>query len=217
MACARPGLTPVADRSPNFGAPPQRYQVRPGDTLYSIAWRYRLDVTMLARWNALAPPYGLRSGQALRLAPPPRAAPRKPAIQQTPAARRPVAGPAPTQWRWPFAAAQPLDQLVADYASERSGMRFRLPARSPAIASAAGKVVYAGAGLAGYERLLIVRHGGGLMSAYSFDGQARVREGQSVKVGQPLADISQAGIRARALYFELRRNGAPVDPKRTIR
>jgi lipoprotein NlpD len=180
-------------------------------------------VTALARWNALAPPYGLHSGKTLRLVPPPQvahqspAARQPPAVPQTPAGRRPVPGPAPTQWRWPFAAPRPLDQLVADYASERSGMRFRLPEQAPAIASAAGQVVYAGAGLAGYERLLILRHGGGLMSAYSFDGQARVREGQRVKVGQPLADISQAGIRARALYFELRRNGAPVDPKRTIR
>lgn len=46
------------------------YVVRPGDTLYSIAWAHELDYRALARWNRLRPPYLLRNGQQLRLSPP---------------------------------------------------------------------------------------------------------------------------------------------------
>ena len=47
------------------------YEVRLGDTLYSIAWRYNIDYHDLARWNDIQPPYSLRAGQKLRLSAPP--------------------------------------------------------------------------------------------------------------------------------------------------
>lgn len=49
------------------------YEVRLGDTLYSIAWRYNIDYHDLARWNDIQPPYSLRAGQKLRLSAPPAA------------------------------------------------------------------------------------------------------------------------------------------------
>lgn len=48
---------------------PTVYEVRPGDTLYSIAWRYGLDHQQLARWNDLDSPDRLAVGQELRLRP----------------------------------------------------------------------------------------------------------------------------------------------------
>lgn len=46
------------------------HEVRLGDTLYSIAWRYNVDYHDLARWNDIQPPYPLRAGQKLRLSVP---------------------------------------------------------------------------------------------------------------------------------------------------
>lgn len=43
--------------------------VLPGDTLYSVAWRYGHDYRDLAQWNALGPPYRIRPGQRLSLGP----------------------------------------------------------------------------------------------------------------------------------------------------
>lgn len=48
---------------------PEVYEVRPGDTLYSIAWRYGLDHRELARWNDLDAPDRIQVGQDLRLRP----------------------------------------------------------------------------------------------------------------------------------------------------
>jgi lipoprotein NlpD len=54
------------------GFVPTVYSVRQGDTLYSIAFRYRLDWREVAAWNRIDAPYLIRPGQALRLVPPPR-------------------------------------------------------------------------------------------------------------------------------------------------
>jgi lipoprotein NlpD len=48
---------------------PDVYTVRSGDTLYSIAWRYRIDHRNLMRWNGIDNPRNLRIGQRLRLRP----------------------------------------------------------------------------------------------------------------------------------------------------
>ena len=44
---------------------PDDYTVRSGDTLYSIAWRYEIDPTEMARWNSLNSPYVIRPGDRL--------------------------------------------------------------------------------------------------------------------------------------------------------
>ncbi|MGH8482982.1 MAG: peptidoglycan DD-metalloendopeptidase family protein [Pseudomonas sp.] len=43
-----------------------QYLVRPGDTLFSIAFRYGWDYKDLAARNGIAPPYTIRPGQAIR-------------------------------------------------------------------------------------------------------------------------------------------------------
>lgn len=53
------------------GLPDGVYVVTPGDTLYSIAWRYQLDYKQLAEWNGIpAPRYAIYVGQRLMVKPP---------------------------------------------------------------------------------------------------------------------------------------------------
>lgn len=61
-ACAGDGLL-----GPVFQ--PDVYTVRPGDTVYSIAWRYQVDPQALIRWNDLRTPDNIQPGQRLRLRP----------------------------------------------------------------------------------------------------------------------------------------------------
>jgi lipoprotein NlpD len=113
-ACAPMAPAPVENRDPRpVAAPevaPSLYQVRRGDTLYSIAFRFRLDWRTVARWNRIDPPYLIRPGQELRLvAPPagpsrseprdlprPEVTPTEPAVASRPEPReRPVPPPPP--------------------------------------------------------------------------------------------------------------------------
>lgn len=76
---------------------PVYHVVRPGETLYSISFRYGKDYRQMARWNNLAEPYQVNAGQYVRIIPP-----RKEAFAtRTPA---PAAGQAPPVQRTPVAA-----------------------------------------------------------------------------------------------------------------
>jgi len=44
--------------------------VRPGDTVYSIAWSAGVDYHKLAEWNGISSSYTIRPGQRLRIRPP---------------------------------------------------------------------------------------------------------------------------------------------------
>ncbi len=82
----------------------------------------------------------------------------------------------------------------------------------PVVASAAGKVVYAGSGMRGYGKLIIVKHNDNDLSAYAFNRVIIVKEGQTVKRGQKIAEMGQDDAGKVLLHFEIRQNGKPVNP-----
>ena len=75
------------------GTGPEGYVVRPGDTLYSIAWRHDLDFRDLARWNNIGADFRISVGQVLVLgpgsAPPAERAPPRAAQKPAPTAASP--------------------------------------------------------------------------------------------------------------------------------
>lgn len=65
-----PGSTYAPARSAPPPPPGGSYRVSKGDTLYSIAFRNKVDFRDLASWNGIASPYTIWPGQDLRLSPP---------------------------------------------------------------------------------------------------------------------------------------------------
>lgn len=136
-ACAPRQFAPVEDRSPAQRPPapasqpqqaPPVYEVRRGDTLYSISFRYGLDWRRVADWNGIQSPYTIRPGQELRLSEPPvvalsRPAPAssgQPAPRVAPPTESPRPGasaPAPDAEPSPPAASQPAPAGSASGAS----------------------------------------------------------------------------------------------------
>ena len=82
----------------------------------------------------------------------------------------------------------------------------------PVKAAAHGRVVYAGSGLVGYGRLIIVKHNENLLSAYGHNNKLLVNEGEQVSAGQMIAKMGSSGTNRNELYFEIRKNGKPTDP-----
>lgn len=79
-------------------------------------------------------------------------------------------------------------------------------------AVADGRVVFAD-WMNGYGLILIVDHGNGYMSLYAHNDALLRDAGDDVKRGDPVASVGNSGGQGRtALYFELRRNGQPVNP-----
>jgi lipoprotein NlpD len=83
----------------------------------------------------------------------------------------------------------------------------------PIRAACAGRVVYAGSGIRGYGNLIIIKHGEKVLSAYAHTVEIAVREGQEVATGEQIARMGTGAHDIAALYFEIRLNGKPVDPR----
>jgi lipoprotein NlpD len=84
------------------------------------------------------------------------------------------------------------------------------------VASAAGKVVYSGAGLRGYGKLVIIKHNKTYLSAYAHNDQIMVKEGQTVNKGQKIAEMGNTDAEQVKLHFEIRKFGKPVDPAKYL-
>jgi septal ring factor EnvC (AmiA/AmiB activator) len=93
-----------------------------------------------------------------------------------------------------------------------SGVLIGAPAGSTVTAVADGSVVFS-EWMTGYGLILIIDHGNGYMSLYAHNESLLRDVGDRVKRGDALAKVGTSGGQGTpALYFELRRNGQPVDP-----
>jgi septal ring factor EnvC (AmiA/AmiB activator) len=93
------------------------------------------------------------------------------------------------------------------------GVRFAVPRGTPVRAVAPGRVAYAD-WLKGHGLLLVLDHGGGWMSLYAHGDRLEAEVGDWVQAGDVVARAGSSGGAAESsLYFELRRDGQPVDPR----
>ena len=93
-----------------------------------------------------------------------------------------------------------------------SGQPRTVSTDSEVHAVARGRVVYAGY-LRGYGMLLILNHGNGWMSMYGDNETLLHGVGDQVEAGDPIGTASPPTAINTGVYFELRKNGKPVDPR----
>lgn len=97
------------------------------------------------------------------------------------------------------------------------GLLIAANAGAPVKAVADGTVAYA-EWMTGYGLLLIIDHGNGYMSLYAHNDALLKDVGAAVKRGDAVATVGSSGGHGRpSLYFELRRNGQPVNPSAWLR
>lgn len=190
------------------------YEVHRGDTLYSIAWRYGLDYRELAKRNGIGADYLIYPGQRLQLVAEERGA------DSAPVSASAHPGPSPVNvsaalsrsvaWQWPAKGA--LLSRFGDANATGKGIAIGGMPGDPVIASADGKVVYAGSGLIGYGKIIIVKHSEEYLSAYGHNETIVVREGEQVRQGDRIASMGRGPGNRPLLHFEIRLNGKAVDP-----
>jgi lipoprotein NlpD len=125
----------------------------------------------------------------------------------------PVVGePAPAvvsgQWQWPTTGA-----LVAGFnEASNKGLDIGGSVGDPVYAAAAGKVVYAGSGLRGYGKLIVIKHNQEYNSVYAHNDKLLVKEDDQVVQGQKIAELGSSEADRPKLHFEIRKQGKAVDP-----
>ena len=112
-------------------------------------------------------------------------------------------------WVWPA-----KGKLVTGFSDTANLKGIDIAGKSgqPVLASASGKVVYAGTGLRGYGKLIIIKHSKSFLSAYAHNKDILVKEGQQVARGQKIAEMGSSDSDQVKLHFEIRRLGKPTDP-----
>jgi lipoprotein NlpD len=118
-----------------------------------------------------------------------------------------ISEPDRLDWSWPA-----KGRLLEAFSEASKGIDIVGKAGEPVTASAAGKVVYSGAGLRGYGKLIIIKHNNTYLSAYAHNSKILVKEGQAVAKGQKIGEMGSTDTGLVKLHFEIRKNGRPVDP-----
>ena len=115
-------------------------------------------------------------------------------------------------WIWPA-----QGRLIAGFDDVKNkGFDIDGRAGDPIIAAGDGRVVYAGAGLRGYGNLIILKHNNTFLTAYAHNQMLLVKEDQTVRKGQKIAEMGNSDADRIKLHFEIRRQGKPVDPARYL-
>lgn len=232
---AAQGALPFATET--SGPAPVRYQVKRGETAFTIARKFNISARILADWNGLGPDLAVREGQYL-IIPSTEDAARLPASDATPPGQ---GSPLPE----PPSASEPLpdedtptaaevaaeDSPAPDLSGDRSASsaaQFAMPVAGAItrgyqrkvndgidISSRAGEAVQAAA--AGVvaavttdpkgNPILVLKHSGGLLTVYTGIKDVAVAKGDQVKRGQTIARASGSSV-----HFEVRQGLESVDP-----
>jgi len=125
----------------------------------------------------------------------------------------------PTLWPVRGLVTSPFGARTSPYGEGREmhpGIDISASYGSPVTAAGNGAVIFAGRD-PGYGGVVIVAHGGQLDTLYGHLSALYVRDGQSVRRGQAIGAVGATGRATGAhLHYEVRVNGAPVDPRRYL-
>ena len=234
--CTQGVIAPVHDKSsPSYSPLPLKYEVGVGDTLYGIAFRYGFDYRELAQANEIKEPYTIFPGQVLsfnkvrpagqkgnsdRIAKRDKVPIKKKMASVNDSNKLPDLNPKVdhriksssedkiSQWLWPTEG-----EVLREFAASlHKGIDISGKEGDPIIATAGGLVVYAGIGISGFGKLLIIKHNEKYLSAYGHNSSLLVKENESVSAGQLIAKKGSSGTDKVKLHFEIRREGKPMDP-----
>lgn len=225
LGCSTKSPAPFVTRAQVM---PNAHKVYSGESLYSIAWRYGLDYLTLAKINNIEPPYHIHPGQIIKLDANKNASLMSlndftNSFKASTAAEPKNVSPPPKKiesyqpsknWLWP------TDGDVTKFFSSsesHKGIDISGTLGQPIRSVANGEVVYAGSGIIGYGKLILIKHPPNFLSAYAHNHTLLVREGDSVKQGDVVARMGKTDAKHVHLHFELRKQGKPVDPMKYLK
>lgn len=189
------------------------HTVAPGETLYRISKRYGATVPAIMAANGIDDVHNVPVGARLLI--PTTAAVDSGRREQarTYASRDPrgVSSGTP-RFAWPVNG-EIMSPFGQRHGEHHEGIDIRAAKGTPVHAAEAGRVIHADSSLAGYGKMIVIKHAGRLYSVYAHNSKLLVEVGQFVEKGDEIAEVGDTGNATTPhLHFEIRTNNTPRDP-----
>lgn len=130
---------------------------------------------------------------------------------------QPVQIAEPGGFKWPV-----KGRVISSFGPKEGGLyndgiNISAPAGAPVQAAFDGVIAYVGNGLESYGNLVLIRHGGSIVTAYAHLSNVSVRQGMPVKKGHVIGTVGSSGaVSSPQLHFEIRQQNEPVDPRKFL-
>lgn len=122
--------------------------------------------------------------------------------------------------RWPLAV---KGKITSGYGSRRDpingvssfhqGLDIAAPKGTAVYAAADGTVIFSGYRNS-YGNVVMINHGGGIVTVYAHNSSLVAKKGQTVKAGTVISKVGSTGYSTgNHLHFEVRKNGSTVNPR----
>jgi len=177
-----------------------KYKIKTGDTLKSIATRYKADIDEIVAYNELDPLAKLEVGLEIMIPDAEIVIPKATPSYSTPLR----GGGGPTLAGYYM---RPTTGRKTQGLHGYNGVDLASPAGSPIVASAAGTVIIVKTGgwNGGYGNYIVVKHGNGTQTLYAHNNRNLVSVGDYVSQGQSIGTVGSTGKSTGShLHFEVR-------------
>jgi murein DD-endopeptidase MepM/ murein hydrolase activator NlpD len=212
--------------------PPRTHVVQLGDSINLISQRYAVSPYQLAQLNKLDAPFELAVGQRLQL---PMSLDFSILDTGIPDGASPaVAASVPTQqsqlrkkfvapklradrFNWPVEG-----KIITEFGPSARGVHndgVNIAADMGALVtvSATGTVAFVGDNIKNFGKLVLVKHDGGIITAYAHLDSILVREGDVLAAGDSIGNVGTTGrVDSPQLHFEIRKSRQPINPRSLI-
>lgn len=189
-----------------------RHTVTQGETIATIAAKYKGDEAEIASYNELALSASLETGQVViipngEISPPPAPKPSQTAKKSGVAVTAKLTGGGGPSYSgyyiWPVAGGV-LTQGIHGY----NGIDIGAPKGTAIYASAAGTVIISrnnGGWNGGYGNYVVIQHDNGTQTLYSHNSSVSVSVGETVAQGQTIGLVGSTGLSTgNHVHFEVR-------------
>jgi murein DD-endopeptidase MepM/ murein hydrolase activator NlpD len=212
--------------------PPREHFVRADDSINLISQRYAVSPYQIAQLNNLNAPFELLIGQRLQLPlsldfsildtgipkgadstefPPSVAAATQP--------RKKFVAPklGSGGFSWPVEGEIIVEFGPSARGVHNDGVNIAANSGAPVTVAANGTVAFVGDNIKNFGKLVLVKHDGGIITAYAHLNDIFVEEGDILRAGQGIGSVGKTGkVDSPQLHFEIRKSRQPIDPRGLI-
>ena len=212
--------------------PPREHTVRAGDSINSISQRYAVSPFQLAQLNNLNSPFELVISQRLQLPisldfsvldtgmPKGMGITKKiPPVGSVANPRKKFVAPQLKNvgFSWPVKGEVIIEFGPAARGVHNDGVNIAAAEGTPVTVAATGTVAFVGDNIKNFGKLVLVKHDGGVITAYAHLDDIIVQEGDVLLAGQGIGSVGVTGrVSSPQLHFEIRKSRQPIDPRSLI-